>query len=338
MLNGKPRLVFGSHAPGESRMHRNADLLEDVPDLVRAATEEIWDRRGRSGAVRDFYCDEVIRKTPGGLVIGDGPAQREVMATASEFPDRDILTEDVICRGLDKQGILASQRMVSRATHGGSGMFGAASGRSLAWRSMADRRVVEGRIAEEWVVTDTGAILRQLGQAPRAWMEAILDEGPVDWPLDPESDPPDPAQQADPRDEIGAQLADVIDRLMGADFAAVEQCYDPGCALSYPGGVQGHGPQDADRFWLPLRASFPEALLTVHHVAGRADPQMPLRATMRWSLWGRHSGWGSFGAPGQAMVYVMGITHAEFGPKGIRREWTLFDETAVWAQILGQRG
>ncbi|WP_172331309.1 ester cyclase [Mangrovicoccus sp. HB161399] len=318
-------------------MHRTEDLLEDVPDLVRAATEEIWDRRGRSGAVRDFYCDGVIRKSPAGLAIGGIPAQREVMATASEFPDREILTEDVICRSLGGQGILASQRMVSRATHSGSGMFGAASGRSLAWRSMADRRVVEGRIAEEWVVTDTGGILRQLGQTPRGWIEAILQEGPLELPLDPETDPPDPAQQPDPKDASGARLADVIDRLMGADFAAVEQCYDPGCALSYPGGVSGHGPQDADRFWLPLRAAFPDAVLTVHHVAGRADPEMPPRAAMRWSLWGRHSGWGSFGAPSQAMVYILGITHAEFGPQGIRREWTLFDETSIWAQILGQQ-
>jgi len=30
----------------------------------------------------------------------------------------------------------------------------------------------------------------------------------------------------------------------------------------------------------------------------------------------------------------MGITQAEFGPRGLRREWTLIDETAVIKQIL----
>jgi hypothetical protein len=39
------------------------------------------------------------------------------------------------------------------------------------------------------------------------------------------------------------------------------------------------------------------------------------------------------------MVHVLGITHAEFGrlgdgPVTLRRDWTLFDETAVWKQIL----
>ena len=30
----------------------------------------------------------------------------------------------------------------------------------------------------------------------------------------------------------------------------------------------------------------------------------------------------------------MGLSHAEFGPWGLRREWTLIDETAIWKQIL----
>ncbi len=65
----------------------------------------------------------------------------------------------------------------------------------------------------------------------------------------------------------------------------------------------------------------------------------PRRKPRRWSLHGRHDGWGSFGAPTGAEVYVLGISHAEFGRLGtaepkIRREWTLYDETSVWKQIL----
>ncbi len=71
---------------------------------------------------------------------------------------------------------------------------------------------------------------------------------------------------------------------------------------------------------------------------GREDPMMPPRAAVRWSLFGRHDGWGGFGAPSGAAVYVMGITHAEFGPWGLRREWTLYDETAIWTQIALHEG
>ena len=34
----------------------------------------------------------------------------------------------------------------------------------------------------------------------------------------------------------------------------------------------------------------------------------------------------------------MGISHAEFGPEGVRREWTLYDEAAIWVQILSAAG
>ena len=32
------------------------------------------------------------------------------------------------------------------------------------------------------------------------------------------------------------------------------------------------------------------------------------------------------------------MSHAEFGPRGLRREWVLCDETAIWKQILMQAG
>ena len=94
-----------------------------------------------------------------------------------------------------------------------------------------------------------------------------------------------------------------------------------------------------------LRASFPNAEFKIEHQIGRDDPNMPPRAAIRWSLWGKHDGWGGFGAPTGAQVYVLGISHGEFGElitgqPQLRREYTLFDETSVWKQILlqGQEG
>ena len=45
-----------------------------------------------------------------------------------------------------------------------------------------------------------------------------------------------------------------------------------------------------------------------------------------------------FGPPTGAPVHVMGFTHAEFGPWGLRREWSLWDEVAIWKQILLHTG
>jgi hypothetical protein len=50
---------------------------------------------------------------------------------------------------------------------------------------------------------------------------------------------------------------------------------------------------------------------------------------LRWSLDGRHDG---FGAPTGAPVHVMGSPMPN-GALGPRREYTLYDEVAIWKQI-----
>ncbi len=130
-----------------------------------------------------------------------------------------------------------------------------------------------------------------------------------------------------------------LGRIMDADFATIQRDYDRACHLCLPGGATAHGRPAADAFWIGLRAAFPSARFDVHHVIGRdADPMMPPRAAVRWSLTGTHDGWGAFGAPSGAPVHVMGISHAEYGPRGLRREWVLFDETSIWMQILLHKG
>jgi hypothetical protein len=62
------------------------------------------------------------------------------------------------------------------------------------------------------------------------------------------------------------------------------------------------------------------------------------RAALRWSLEGKHDGWGRFGAPSGAEVYVMGFSHADFGPWGLRSETVVLDTVAIWKQILMHKG
>ena len=87
-----------------------------------------------------------------------------------------------------------------------------------------------------------------------------------------------------------------------------------------------------------LRSSFPDAKFTLEHCAGLQEKKHLNKAAIRWSLIGKHSGKGIFGPPTNAEVYVMGISHAEFNSQVIKNEWVLFDETAVWKQILLKTG
>ena len=85
-------------------------------------------------------------------------------------------------------------------------------------------------------------------------------------------------------------------------------------------------------------SAFPDSKFTIEHISYTEEKNQSKKAAIRWSLVGPHSGKGNFGTPSNAQVYVMGISHAEFSPRGIKNEWVLFDETIIWKQILMKKG
>jgi predicted ester cyclase len=317
------------------------DKFRDLPDYILGITREIWEERGIATLHR-YYAPDIPVRTPSSVSIGNEGVIAATLATLAEFPDRTLLGEDVIWCGDEASGFLSSHRILSTATHLGDGAFGPASGRTLRYRAMADCAVRDNRIDDEWLVRDQGAIMRQLGVEPKRYAaERIAIEGGPERcvrPLTPRNDVPGPYRGTGNDSEWGARYADILRRIMAADLACIPQVYDRAVQMEMPGGVAGHGWGAADGFWLRLRAAFPSARFEIHHCIGMAESLMPPRAALRWSLWGRHDGRGGFGEPSGAEVYVLGISHAEFGPRGVRREWVLYDETAIWKQILLHSG
>ena len=315
--------------------------FKDFPDYIIGITKEIWEDRGIATLHR-YYSDDIVVRSPASVVIGNQKVIGATMATLAEFPDRTLLGEDVIWCGSPEEGMLSSHRLLSTATHARDGVYGKATGKRLTYRILADCHAIENQINDEWLIRDQGAIVRQLGVDPKAYAADLIEKegGPEHCvkPLTPATDKPGPYKGRGNDNAWGAKYADILTRIMGADMAAIPVEYDRAVQVEYPGGVTGHSHGDVDQFWMGLRASFPDAVFRIDHVIGREDPMMPPRAALRWSLHGRHSGWGAFGTPTGAEVYVLGICHAEFGPWGLRREYVIYDETTIWKQILLQTG
>ena len=320
--------------------------FRDFPDYIIGITKEIWEDRGIA-SLHTYYSPDIVVRSPASVVVGNQNVIGATMATLAEFPDRTLLGEDVIWSGTPEDGMLSSHRLLSTATHTNDGAYGAATGKRLTYRILADCHAINNQINDEWLIRDQGAIVRQMGWDPRDFArDQIAREGGPGAcvkPLTPQTDQPGPYLGHGNTNPWGQRHADILTRLMDADFTVIPQAYDRAATLHYPGHVTDHGHAAADRFWMSLRAAFPDATFTVHHQIGRDDPLMPPRSAIRWSLHGKHSGWGAFGAPSGAEVYVLGISHAEFGPFGsaggtLRREFTLIDETAIWKQILLHTG
>lgn len=320
--------------------------FSDFPGYIVGITKEIWEDRGIA-TLHDYYAPEIVVRSPGSVVIGNQSVIGATMATLAEFPDRQLLGEDVIWSGTPETGMLSSHRILSTATHARDGVYGAASGKKLCYRIMADCHAKDNMIDDEWLIRDQTAIVRQIGWEPKQYArDLIAREGGPDAcvrPLSPSNDVDGPYKGTGNENEWGARYAQIVTGMMGADMATVERDYDRAVQSEYPGGETGHGWGPVDQFWMGLRAALPDAKFTIDHQIGREDPNMPPRAALRWSLHGTHSGWGTFGAPTGAEVYLLGISHAEFGELiggqiTLRREWALFDETAVWKQILLHTG
>ena len=312
--------------------------FENFPDYINGITYEIWEEESGVEKLHEYYASDVVMRTPSSITIGNEAVIAATEATLLEFPDRKLIGEDVIWSGSPEEGMLSSHRIISTATHLGDGQFGKATGQKLTYRVIADCHAINNQINDEWLTRDRGSMVRQMGWTPENFARQEIDhEGGPDncvRPFSPSIDQPGPYNGKGNKNEWGEKYSDILNRIMNSGISIIRKEYDRACQLEYPSGVTGNSYGNAEAFWMGLRSSFPSASFAIEHQIGRADSMMSPRAAVRWTLKGKHDGLGLFGEPSGAELYLMGISHAEFGPWGLRREYVVFDETAIWKQII----
>ena len=309
----------------------------NLPDYILGITKEIWENRGID-TLNHYYAKDIPMRFPEGVSIGNQKTINGTLATLAEFPDRQLTGEDVIWSGNETDGFLSSHRLLTMGTHTGGGYFGPPTGKKFVIRAIADCAAINDQINDEWLIRDTAGIVKQLGMDPKQFaLDLIEREGGAErcvQPFCPENDVSGPYKGKGNNNEWGQKLSDILKRMMEKNFAVIQSEYDRAVQTEHPGSKTVHSWSDTEALWMNLRSSFPSANFSIDHQIGREDPLLSPRAAVRWSLLGKHDGWGMFGQPTGAKVYIMGFTHAEFGPYGLRREYTLFDPVSIWKQIF----
>ncbi len=309
----------------------------NLPDYILGITKEIWENRGID-TLNHYYAKDIPMRFPEGVSIGNQKTINGTLATLAEFPDRQLTGEDVIWSGNETDGFLSSHRLLTMGTHTGGGYFGPPTGKKFVIRAIADCAAINDQINDEWLIRDTAGIVKQLGMDPKQFaLDLIEREGGAEkcvQPFCPENDVGGPYKGKGNNNEWGQKLSDILKRMMEKNFAVIQSEYDRAVQTEHPGSKTVHSWSDTEALWMNLRSSFPSANFSIDHQIGREDPLLSPRAAVRWSLLGKHDGWGMFGQPTGAKVYIMGFTHAEFGPYGLRREYTLFDPVSIWKQIF----
>ncbi len=314
--------------------------FRDLPDFIDRCTREIWEDRGIGEALDIYYGPEVIVRASNAIVVGNQGIKAATLATLHEFPDRQLINEDVIWSGDEDAGFLSSHRLVSVMRKQGSGAYGPATGALVRARIIADCVCKDNAISEEWLVRDHAAIAVCLGTTPDVLAASLVAQdiaasGAVTV-FTPAHDVAGPyVAHIDDSAEAEA-YAQGYRRIWGAKTpAAIRDHYKVGAAVSVAGGETLHGWGDIDRFVISYLASFPDLEVAVDHLIVNRDPGQPVRLAVRLSMSGTHTGWGRFGTPTGASVYILAMTHAYMVNGRISHEWLLTDEVAIWKQILG---
>ncbi len=113
---------------------------------------------GNLDAVGTFFApDYVAHLTAGGAVRGHRAIRGFLRSIRAAFADLEVDVE-ILVTG---KGRVAWQRTL-RGTHAADFKGFPASGRRIVWRDMVTSRFQDGRIAEDWVITDLAEqLLRQ---------------------------------------------------------------------------------------------------------------------------------------------------------------------------------
>ena len=310
---------------------------KSFPDYILKITKQIWEGKDVN-SIANYYTEDIPVRSPFGVTYGNKPVIDATFATLREFPNRQLLGEDVIWNKDSEDGYHSSHRILSKGTHLGDGSYGKASGKNIYYRVIADCACKNNQVYDEWIVRDQGAMVRQIGFTPKEFAQKIIEnEGGLEnskkiftLKSDMKSEyKPNPA----PKDSVGLKYSNILNTIFTNDYNFSD--YARAASIYWPGNKIGHGREDIEKFWQSLMRAFSNFKFSIEHIGYLEEQGKNPKASIRWFLDANHSNKTSdFGEATNKNIFIMGINHAEISDGKVIREWVLFDEVAIWKQIL----
>ena len=310
---------------------------KDFPDFILKITKQIWEGKDVN-SIAKFYTDKIPVRSPFGVTYGNKPVIEATHATLREFPDRQLLGEDVIWNGNDDTGYHSSHRILSKGTHLGDGFYGKPTGNKIYYRVIADCACKNNQVYDEWIVRDQGAMVRQLGYSPKEFAQMqINNENNLKIKKEVFNSQSDMESEYVPikvdNNSVGHKYSNILQKIFKQNYDFKD--YSRAANIFWPGNRIGHGREDIIKFWETLSKSFTNAKFSIEHIGFIEEKNKNPRVSIRWFLDGKHSEKSNeFGEATNNNVFIFGINHAEFSKDNVIREWVVFDEVAVWKQIL----
>jgi predicted ester cyclase len=209
--------------------------------------------------------------------------------------------------------------------------------------------VRDNLVVEEWVIRDEFAVIENLGLDPYAMAAEMATRSPVlGTAMDKvASSPVFAGRIADPlREGISGPRPDHCGRECGMVAEMFENVWNRrlfdmvpdycsetvACQTVRLRRVMGIGPHQLEI--MALLAAFPDATIEIRDICAHESADLGTRVATIWLLRGTYSGSPVYGRTNRAPVNILGASQFEIRDGRIIREWRIYDEIAVIAQIL----
>ena len=310
---------------------------KNFPDYILKITKQIWEGKDVN-SIANYYTKDIPVRSPFGVTYGNKPVIDATFATLREFPNRQLLGEDIIWNLDSDSGYHSSHRILSKGTHLGEGSYGKPTGKDIYYRVIADCACKNNQVYDEWIVRDQGAMVRQLGFTPKEFAKKIIEnEGGLEQANELFNSKSDTKSEYKPniapKNSIGIKYSNILNKIFTSDYNFSD--YARAASIYWPGNKIGHGREDIEKFWKSLKEAFSNFKFSIEHIGYLEEEGKNPKASIRWFLNANHSNKTSdFGKATNKNIFIMGINHAEIIDENVIREWVLFDEVAIWKQIL----
>ena len=236
-----------------------------VEKFIYGITEEIWENKNIN-SVYDYYKKDVIVRSPRKTTYKCNDVINSTIDTLSQFPNRQLIGEDVIWSGDNKNGILSSHRILSTATHKGNGFFGKSTGKNIIYRVIADCFIMDNVVVEEWIVRDESAILNQLGFTAKEFVEMKIKEKIFNKSsLNLISNAFDYKNLIkNNSNEFTKIYISNFKKLIDKDFNLIKKNYERSAQNFWPGGKINYSHEQIKKIWSDLLSCFENLELIIH--------------------------------------------------------------------------
>lgn len=313
----------------------------DFVDYIVKITHNIWEEKG-IGIIFDTYHNNITMHTGSTSISGIDKIIAGTLQTLFSFPDRKLISQNVIWSSYEKDALLSSHRILSTATNLNDSEFGKATNKKVTFRTTVDVVAINNRIFEEWLVRDNLAIVKQLGydivevakvkaRAKQKKKNIISTFGvseQVDGQLFPQ-------RYIAADDSVGEKIYEIFNNIYSCRlFNLVSEYYDENAVFNYIGNESLSGISEIQGMLVSLFSSFPNAQFSIERITCNKVNESDYDVSLRWRLAGIHEGIGYYGAPSNKPVRFLGINQMRVSNNKIQEEWMTYDALDVFSQIV----